>query len=150
MTPIRQYLIANSNGADKNKNVCALFAARLFRVHDRVRYLHTIDDLLRAIRKEYTTSTVTRKVRGKTVGSVRKTLSELSKQGHGKFWVVRVKGHVIVLDSKGRTIVDTCPVKRDTREITHCHGVISMRRDGRLFREYVKKHPEKFSGNRVR
>lgn len=122
MTNERKKLIACSNNKkNPNKNVCVLAVTKALGVDNNVRYLHNIKDVVRAIRTKY-------KVRSRlsaanayreTVGSIRKKLEKLD----GDCYLIRVKGHAILLNRKGETIVDTAPRKRDKRKITHLYAV---------------------------
>lgn len=112
---------ARSNNAENtSQNVCALSVAKYLGVNGLVTYLHTITDLVRATRKVYTVRSRKSSVRANTVGKARKSLSNLD----GKYYMVRVKGHVLLLDTNGNTIIDTDPRKRDKRKITHLYAVI--------------------------
>ena len=50
----KQFKKKSNNTANNNKNICALRVAEYLRVESMVRYLHTKDDLVRAVRKAYT------------------------------------------------------------------------------------------------
>ena len=53
-----------------------------------------------------------------TVGAARKKLVKLASEDVTILaFVVRVKGHVLVVSREGATVVDTAPRKRDRREI---------------------------------
>ena len=54
--------------------------------------------------------------KNKTVGAIRKKLASLD-EPQVKGFVVRVDGHVLVLDRGGNTIVDTAPRLRDKRKV---------------------------------
>jgi hypothetical protein len=53
----------------------------------------------------------------KTVGSVRMALSSYVDYTDDVMYLVHVKGHVLLLDSCGNTIVDTAPRKVDRRRV---------------------------------
>ncbi len=117
------YRTRSNNAVNPNKNICALEAARFFGCGDVSRYLHSIRDLVYAVRKSYTVRSRAGRVRGKTVGAARDTLRKLAGEVSAKGFLVRVNGHVLVLDATGKTVVDTSPRKRDRRKITHCYVV---------------------------
>jgi hypothetical protein len=115
---------ANSNNQNNPcKNKCGLAVAKALGVEHSVRYLHTINDLLRAARSRYTVRSrlSAAKAKEKSVGSVRANIAALD----GLYHIVRVPGHVILLDRFGNTVVDTAPRKRDHRKITHLYTVIA-------------------------
>jgi len=122
---------ANSNNSSNpNQNICALRVAEHLGVHNQVRYLHTISDLVRASRMRYTVRSRMSKVKGKSVGGARKTLAQLSeteqmqgRMGKVRGYIIRVEGHAIYLNSDGSTQVDTDSRLRDCRRITHCYMV---------------------------
>ena len=57
-----------------------------------------------------------------SVGGIRGKLNKLD-DPKGTVYLIRVKGHVLVLDREGKTIVDTAPRKRDRRAIIKIHAV---------------------------
>lgn len=52
--------------------------------------------------------------KGCTVGKARERIAKLGEGGH---YYVSVPGHAMLLDSKGQTVVDTAPRKRDRRKV---------------------------------
>jgi len=55
---------------------------------------------------------------GSTAGSIRNTLAKVAAdEPRIEAFVVRVSGHVLLMDRLGRTIVDTAPRKRDRRSV---------------------------------
>ena len=124
----RQYFQAGSNNSDNNnKNICALKVAEALRVDHTVRYLHTISDLVRAARSKYTVrSRLSAVKKGTSAGQARAKLENISAKEQGPVYgyVIRVNGHVILTDKKGKTMVDTDPRKADRRKITHCYALM--------------------------
>lgn len=123
-----RYRSGSNNPANLNKNICLLRIAEGFGVADQVRYLHTIDDLVRALRAQknlfgraryLVRSRKSRLAKGSTVGRARTKCQDIG----AAFYVVRVDGHALLLGCDGRTLVDTDPRKRDRRKITHFYGV---------------------------
>ena len=119
--PKRQYAKENSNNRENpNQNLCALAVAKALSVDKEVRYLHTVSDIVRAARKSWTVRSRKSSFKGTTVGSLRK---EIRTKGDAIAYIVFIKGHVLLLSSEGKTIVDTNPKKRDVRKVTHIYGV---------------------------
>lgn len=117
----------SNNPANRNKNMCALRVADALFVADETRYLHTWEDLGRAIRKLWSFRSVKSAVKlkdGGTVGSIRKALKEHAQANSDcAAYVVMVEGHVLLLDMEGKTLVDTAPVQRDRRAVKEVYGV---------------------------
>jgi len=124
----RQSLKDRSNNKENpNKNWCGLTVANALGVADATRYLHTWDDLARAIRWMWSFRSVKSAVgykRGDTVGKLRAKLAK----NYGSdpklyLYVAMTDEHVIVLGPKGETVIDTAPVKRDVRKVWKIYGV---------------------------
>lgn len=121
---VRQYLRDRSNNdANPNKNICALRVAEMLRCDGLVRYLHTIDDLVRAARKIWKVVSRASGLKGKSVGRIRSKLQDIAAKEGFICFIVRVEGHVILVDSRGNTAVDTAPRKVDRRKVTHVYGI---------------------------
>ncbi len=120
----RQQAREKSNNKDNgNKNICALRVAQALGVHEETRYLHTVNDLVYAARKRFTVRSRGANIKGKTVGASRAKLIDLATKHNTIGFIVRVAGHVLLIDNEGRTIVDSDPRQRDKRKITHCYMV---------------------------
>ena len=91
----------------------------MLRCDDLVRYLHTIDDLVRAARKVWKVVSRASGLKGKSVGKIRSKLRDIAAKEGFICFILRVDGHVILVDAKGRTCVDTAPRKVDRRKVTH-------------------------------
>lgn len=116
----REHQKLMSNNKNNNlKNICALAVAKHLNVDHTVHYLHTINDLVRASRNRYLVRSRKSTFRGKTVGAIRREIFKVDCH----YLIVRVEGHVLLLDKNGNTIVDTAPRKKDKRKITHIYGV---------------------------
>lgn len=117
----------SNNPKNPNKNACGLAVASALGVADVTRYLHTWEDLQRAIRSMYSLRSVKTAVRVKpytTLGSIRKSLQEHNKSADACMaYVAHVDGHVLLLSHEGKTIIDTAPVKRDRRKVLNIYGV---------------------------
>ena len=113
----------SNNKENGNKNICALKVAQALGVHEESRYLHTIKDLVYAARKTYTVRSRGSNVNGKTVGAARAKLIDLATKHNTIGFIVRVAGHVLLINNEGQTVIDSDPRKRDKRKITHCYIV---------------------------
>ena len=125
-TVYRQFAKADSNNPhNPNKNICALRVAHVFSCENETRYLHNIHDLTHAIRSKFSVRSVKSLVGGAgvTVSQARKKVLN-NKQDYIVGYVIRVKGHVLALDAKGKVIADTDPRQRDRRQITHIYGCL--------------------------
>lgn len=110
----------SNNKSNPNKNICALRVASYFGQADQARYLHTIYDVIRNVRRAHTVRSIRSYVKGKTAGSIRNQLKDIKGLTHA---IIYVSGHVILMDVNGNTIVDTAPRKRDARKIIKIYGV---------------------------
>ena len=117
----------SNNEQNPNKNVCALAVARVLSCDQQTRYLHNWRDLQRAIRSLWSMRSVKSYVNAKpdsTVGSLRKAMHEYAtKEQHLIAYVIRVEGHVLMIDRNGKTLVDTAPRKRDRRKVLDITGI---------------------------
>ena len=117
----------SNNKQDTNKNVCALAVAKMLCCDQQTRYLHNWGDLQRAIRSLWSMRSVKSYVNAKpdsTVGSLRKAMHEYAtKEQHLIAYVIRVEGHVLMIDRNGKTLVDTAPRKRDRRKVLDITGI---------------------------
>ncbi len=121
----RKQIHASNNSDDPRKNICGLRVATALGVERRVRYLHTMSDLVRAARAGgfLVRSRRSRLPRAATVGTARAKCEAIG----AKYYLARVeyggKGHVILLGRDGRTLIDSDPRERDRRRVTHFYGV---------------------------
>jgi hypothetical protein len=117
----------SNNPKNPNKNACALAVANALGVGDVTRYLHTLEDLRRAIRSMYSLRSVKTAVKATpytTLGSIRKNLQEHNKSADACMaYVAHVRDHVLLLSNEGKTLIDTAPVKRDRRKVLNIYGV---------------------------
>lgn len=109
----------SNNAANPNQNICAQRVAQALGVANEVRYLHTIEDLKRAAGKRFSVRSVKSAVKSNTAGGARKAMPAIP----AKAFIVWVDGHVLLMDTDGRTIVDTDPRKRDKRKLLGVWGV---------------------------
>ena len=116
MTDWRKELISQANNPENpNKNICTLAIAEALGVHNSTKYLHTMADLVRAIRSRFKVRDTRKAYFGECVSNVRKELKERSTDntlGYVAFvferdWELQT-GHVIFLNRDGKTLVDTC------------------------------------------
>jgi hypothetical protein len=123
-----KYKKRGNNPDNKNKNLCNLEVATRLGVSENTKYLHTKEDVLRALRQAYTVrSCKARLGTSLTVGSARKKLIAIAK-GDTKAigFLVIVSGkvwHSLFLLTDGSTEIDTNPKKNDRRKIEHCYLV---------------------------
>ena len=117
----------SNNKQNTNKNVCALAVAKMLCCDQQTRYLHNWGDLQRAIRSLWSMRSVKSYVNAKpdsTVGSLRKAMHEYAtKEQQLIAYVIRVEGHVLMIDRNGKTLVDTAPRKRDRRKVLDITGI---------------------------
>jgi hypothetical protein len=115
----------SNNRENPNQNVCCQAVANWFGTATEVRYLHCMSDLVRSVRTKYTVRSRLSTVGKRTVGQIRKRCEAITANESiaVKGFIVRVDGHVVLLDKMGLTVVDTDPRKRDKRKITHCYVV---------------------------
>ena len=117
----------SNNASNPNKNVCALAVAKMLCCDKQTRYLHNWGDLQRAIRSLWSMRSVKSYVKAtpdSTVGSLRKAMNDYAaKEQHLIAYVIRVEGHVLMIDRNGKTLVDTAPRKRDKRKVLDITGV---------------------------
>lgn len=63
-----------------------------------------------------------------TVGSIRKKIAKLDDPSVTRY-IVRVSGHILLLDRSGKTIVDTSPRKRDKRKVEGVFAIFPKKRN---------------------
>ena len=131
-----QALRDGSNNPDNpNKNLCGWAVARALGVDEATRYIHTIEDLQRAIRSLWSLRSVKTKMGVKagrtTVGAIRKRIAA---KGEALAYLVHVEGHVLLLDRDGTTSVDTAPVQRDRRKVLRVQGVYMSENDSKFIK----------------
>ena len=134
-TPRTAFKRASNNPENDNKNICVLAVARaLAKSDERAIYLHTMNDLLRAAKKQGFRIRSRRSELQEiaTVGAARKVIKKLAKKEEKKFifhrkkalaYIVGVHDHVLLLDPDGKTIVDTAPRKVDRRKVEEFYVV---------------------------
>jgi hypothetical protein len=132
----RKALRDGSNNPDNpNKNLCGYAVARALGVDEATRYIHTIEDLQRAIRSLWSLRSVKTKIGVKagrtTVGAIRKRIAA---KGEALAYLVHVEGHVLLLDKDGTTSVDTAPVQRDRRKVLRVQGVYMSENDSKFIK----------------
>ena len=132
----RKALRDGSNNPDNpNKNLCGYAVARALGVDEATRYIHTIEDLQRAIRSLWSLRSVKTKMGVKagrtTVGAIRKRIAA---KGEALAYLVHVEGHVLLLDRDGTTSVDTAPVQRDRRKVLRVQGVYMSENDSKFIK----------------
>ena len=116
MTTRSHYRATSNNAQNPDQNVCAHAAAQFFHCENEVRFLHTNEDVYRAIRSKFSVRSVKSSVKP-TVGASRAAFAKIAAEKKAVAFVVIVEGHVIVLNKNGETVVDTAPRKADRRKI---------------------------------
>jgi len=132
----REYYRRDSNNEENtNQNVCVQAVAHMLgRADQNVRYLHTLEDLVRAVRLTgfKVRSRKSKLNKNSSVGAARKVIQKLAKKENEKFpfivlqpvaYIVRIEDHVLLLDNDGKTICDTAPRKADLRKIDSFYAV---------------------------
>ena len=113
----------SNNSQNPNKNVCGLAVATAFRVENETRYLHTNEDLYRALRSRFSVRSVKSKC-ASTVGGSRAAMAALAAADPSIVgFVVMVAGHVLACDRTGATAVDTDPRSNDRRKVLEVKAV---------------------------
>jgi hypothetical protein len=113
----------SNNRINPNQNVCAHYVAKALGVDGMVRYLHWYSDVLRAIRKKFDVRSVKSKMKA-TVGASRAVMVKLAEIDDTIIgFVVQVDGHVLLINNKGKTKVDTAPRVSDRRKIIAIHTI---------------------------
>ncbi len=121
MTNRAKYRSTSNNTANANKNICGLAVATALGVANNVNYLHTMDDIVRAARTKYTTrSRLSKLGKSKSIGKARTKMAQIADENTIGF-LIGIKGHVLLADAEGKTIVDTAPRKRDRRAVTELY-----------------------------
>ncbi len=130
----------SNNKDNNNQNICLLRIAEKFAVQDRKRYLHTMLDLVGAIRSysPFTVRSRTSQVKGKSLHKARMKLKELTKKeyanGHQVIGYLvdlapagkKASGHAVFLGQDGIAQVDTAPKFR-TSGVRDCYIVYRKR-----------------------
>ena len=119
MNNLREYYKASSNNTtNQNKNICTMYVCDMFDVSENVRYLHTMKDVVRALRTKWTVRSRRSSFKAKTVSQFKDELRK--KNVYGNF-VIGVQGHVLAIinsEKHGIVIADTDSRKSDRRTIT--------------------------------
>lgn len=117
-TTNRELLICNSNNDDNpNKNLCCLEVCKFLNVHENVLYLHTLDDVLRATRKQYKVRSRLSTLSNKTLLAASKKCQVLTEKESNKKvigYLVTTPRHVLLLSDRGHVLVDTGKTSIDT------------------------------------
>lgn len=126
---VRADLAANSNNTcDPNKNLCTLEVARGFAVENTVKYLHTYEDLLKAMRKKWklkSSKTLLKFTTGKTSTTELRKLIVKNGDPDALAYVVYVKGHIMAMNKVGVDYVDTSPKETKDKHVQKVWAVYS-------------------------
>jgi hypothetical protein len=134
MNKWRRSLIADSNYPENpNMNACTKAVCDALMVTDKVRYLHTLGDCERALKKKYKLVEHTNEFLNKTISSIRQDLK--AESAHVRTFAYFVftymmengveVGHVILLDKNGKTLVDSMDMHNgyDKRKVSCIHAI---------------------------
>ena len=121
----KRFKAGSNNDTNPDQNICTLAVARWAGVQNNVRYLHTYDDLKRALRSRFSVRSVKSALgKAKTVGAARKEIANLFSERDDLVGVyISVPGHAMLIGPDGKTIIDTAPRTRDRRRILHATGI---------------------------
>lgn len=110
-----------------NKTICTSAVTDWFGVTQNVHYLHSIEDMVRALRKGgFTARSRAGKFAGKSLGSVRDKLAKEAESlapFHVYGFVVVVPGHALLVNRFGETIIDTASRQKDRRKIQQIYVI---------------------------
>lgn len=135
---------SSNNPKNPNKNICCLYVAHYLGVHNATKYLHTLDDLIRASRTRWTIRSRKSRLNCASVGKARQSIKRYIKRDNQVLgFIVAVRGHVLLLNYEGKTIVDTDSRKRDNRPIVEIYGIYHNMHLGPF---NLKRYKEYFSG----
>jgi len=126
MTPDRHRLVRSSNGVDPRRNSCAVAITDYLGVTHRVRYLHTVADIVRASRTLYHVTWIRNPpFLGREVSTLCRWLRTTPIHDPAFVGVlVRVTGHALLLAPTGLVLVDLDPCRgRDRRKVTHLYSI---------------------------
>jgi hypothetical protein len=62
--------------------------------------------------------------RGASVGGARKAIAAIKGDPPGTMYAVEVAGHLLLLNGKGETVIDTDPRKRDHRKVRKLYAIL--------------------------
>lgn len=143
----------SNNKNNNNQNICLLRIAEQFGVASSKRYLHTLADLVKGVRKysKFTVRSRTSQLKGKSLHKARAKLKELTEKEYifGERKIIgylvslapaskkTTAGHALFLDADGVTKVDTAP-KFQTSGVRECY--IVYRNWGAQFAQQFLKH----------
>jgi len=116
----------SNNRTNPNKNICTSSITGFFNCTHLVRYLHRHTDVVRALRiGGYQVRSRSSQVKNRTIGRARARFADITlREGKPTMgYLVRIQGHVLLLDCKGNTIVDTDSRVRDKRKILNAYKI---------------------------
>ncbi len=113
------------HASGRRQTVCTTAVLAYLRVDmSRVRYSDNTNDVKRHLRNAgyAVRSRMSKLPKNATVGQARAALAKLG-ACEGVHYYLGVEGHAMLLDSQGRTVVDTDPRQRDRRRVRHVSAV---------------------------
>ena len=108
-------VVTHASGRMKTVCTSAVLAA-LGISPDTYHYCQNRTDMERIMRRAgwSVRSRLSKVGKGRSIGQARKRIAALGEDG---YYYVSIPGHAMLLDSKGRTVVDTAPRQRDRRKV---------------------------------
>jgi len=105
------------------KNPCTSAIAEHLGFLGEARYLQLLKDIVYNARKKFTVRRRNSKFKlPNTIGQIRAIASSKPEEGV-IYYLIYVEGHVLLLDSTGKTVVDTDPRKRDRRKCRKIYAI---------------------------
>ncbi len=113
----------SNNPHNTNKNWCALRVAQACGVHEATRYLHTVNDLKRALSTRWNYRSRKSAFKTNTVKQYPKALANQAMEAGLAGYVVIVSGHVLLLNKEGEVHTDTAPEHTARKEVQAIYGL---------------------------
>lgn len=117
----------SNNPDNPNKNACGLFVAKACGVENATRYLHTLNDLKRALATRWNYRSRKSAFKAKTVKQYSREIANKAIEAGLSGYVVVVKGHVLLLNKHGEVHVDTAPEYTARKEVQAIYGLFYKR-----------------------
>ena len=133
---IRQMKIESSNNkSNPNKNKCTLAVAEYLGCENNTKYLHDTNDVLNSIKWDYSVKKYKPNLKGCSVELLRYSI-QTSKYPIDSKILIFVEDHVLLLDNKSETIVDTAPTTSEKNDIEDVYVVY---KSPSLIRKWVNR-----------
>ncbi len=110
----QRMVMCSNNAANPNKNICAHKVTTYLGVANRVKYLHTQNDVLRAVKKEYNAY----KARFSRVPTISEIIAYYKQNPTtSPYLLLFVESHVLLLNGNGRVLCDTDKGKYSEKKV---------------------------------